>query len=157
MGGSSIKIWRGWRLFLLNATRPENWCGNNGSGPNSHCFQTIGDDHQSKSRVYVPNFRNPAIESEMTIIPQQNATTFDSQEMIRGISLAATLANRGALWRTSPADLPQEKRAELWNKTKRVGHYDAWIFVVLLNVLLWFWNYPVCWFCRDFSFYIEKK
>jgi len=46
------------------------------------------------------------------------------QEMIRGISLAATLANRGALWRTSPADLPQEKRAELWNKTKRVGHYD---------------------------------
>ena len=84
----------------------------------------------SKSRVYVPNLRNPVIESELTIIPQQNATTFDSQEMIRGISLAATLANRGALWRTSPADLPQEKRAELWNKTKRVGHYDAWIFVL---------------------------
>ena len=49
------------------------------------------------------------------------------QEMIRGISLAATLQNRGQLWRTSPADLPQEARAELWKKTKRVGHYDAWI------------------------------
>ena len=110
----------------------------------------------SKSRVYVPNLRNPVIECEMTIIPQQNATTFDSQEMIRGISLAATLANRGSLWRTSPADLPQEKRAELWNKTKRVGHYDAWIFAFLLNVLLWFWNYPVTHFVGIFFKYKNK-
>lgn len=85
----------------------------------------------------------------MTIIPQQNATTFDSQEMIRGISLAATLANRGALWRTSPADLPQEKRAELWNKTKRVGHYDAWIFVFCVERFTMVLLPMQVSFCRD--------
>jgi len=56
----------------------------------------------------------------------ENALIPDS-EIMRGISLRDCLQNFGQLWRKSPADLPEEQRAILWQRSTQVKSFDTFL------------------------------
>mmetsp|Transcript_60167 Transcript_60167/g.134234 ORF Transcript_60167/g.134234 Transcript_60167/m.134234 type:complete len:522 (+) Transcript_60167:2-1567(+) len=49
------------------------------------------------------------------------------KEIIRGVSLRATLRQGGKLWRTSPIDMPAEDRAALWDKSSPAEAFDVFL------------------------------
>ncbi|CAE7021679.1 unnamed protein product, partial [Symbiodinium sp. CCMP2456] len=48
-------------------------------------------------------------------------------EILRGVSLRATLRNFGRLWRQSPIDLAEEDRASLWDRSEPVEAFDIFL------------------------------
>lgn len=49
------------------------------------------------------------------------------KEILRGISLSASLHSGGKLWRKSPLDMPEQEREKLWTRSAPVENFDIFL------------------------------
>ena len=48
-------------------------------------------------------------------------------QLVRGISIHATLCSGGSLWRKSPCDMSEAEKVGLWEKSRRVDEFDMFL------------------------------
>ena len=58
-------------------------------------------------------------------------------EILRGIDLRETFVRRGSLWRSSPMDLPLERREQLWHLSRPVDGFDIFLSHTWLTAGKW--------------------
>ncbi|CAJ1389535.1 unnamed protein product [Effrenium voratum] len=86
----------------------------------TNCFSEAPDEEEKEdtecSSIHLSALKK---EPEITLIAEE--------ELVRGVSIHATLHGAGSLWRKSPCDMSEAEKVGLWEKSRRVDEFDMFL------------------------------